>query len=612
MKNSNHKTVQLIGCSVRGSEHEEEGRQCQDSLDHRQFPSGRFVIAVADGLGSASLSHEGSERATDEVTKALEDYLTTVEIIDRKSVEEAMEDAFNRARTAVFNEADQRGQSGELLTTLAAVVAGPSGIAGAAVGDCGIVCEYQDGSYPLLVPREMTVVDLPHSDATYSIQHDEWKNSYRFGYREEFDGVAVFSDGLEAFAWDGVDSARPEFFDPVFELVRDISDPDEAKEKLSEALNKKPFSKFSDDKTIVIGILPPDFEGVEGVTNHIKESQKFAEQLSSMSGFPALTKPAEDFESDKVKTASDEFLSLSRRVGSETQSSTFHIEGSSSEVVKIFSPEKRVGSELPEKIYAMITNPPEISTASEGSLSFAWPTNIVETSSGGHFLGYKMSLPEIKSPNNILEYAREYSQAGNEPSGGVVEVIFRAIGITDVDSRYKSAIGLARGVDALHQQGHAIGDLHHATIFVDGNHVILTDCNTFHISGENDSYEGDTAAPRYAPPEEPGETLEAVQRGDQFSLAIHIFQLMMNSQHPFQARGTEAIDGDFKDIIRENPFPYRDPQPDLLEPPMDSPSYADLPSELQNCFERCFIEGKTLPKIRPTAKTWVEVLEAAS
>lgn len=190
-----NETAQLVGCSVTGPKYEASDIPCQDSWHGYRLPEGQLVIAVGDGLGSSSQSEVGSELATHKAATELKAYLRTAGDMSPESANEALEAAFRKARGTLFETAEQRDiDVSELGTTLLAAIAGPSGVAGAVVGDGGIVCNVQ-GSYEPLVAREMETVDLAAPRYTYPIHHEEWLDSYRFDYSDEANGVAVFSDG---------------------------------------------------------------------------------------------------------------------------------------------------------------------------------------------------------------------------------------------------------------------------------------------------------------------------------------------------------------------------------------------------------------------------------
>jgi len=277
MTTSSQDSIEVVGCSVRGPKHIEDDRPCQDSWAKADLAGDRFAIAVADGLGSADLSHKGSDLATNEAVDVLEETLSDVDQLGEEAIENAVREAISAARSSLINEAAETGnQVSDLSTTLLVAVGNPSMVGGAIVGDGGIVCVNED-SYKLLAPREGSVVDLPAAHVTVPLPHEEWQDSYRFGFVENHNGVAVFSDGLENFTWDGANQANSEFFDAAFNLVRNASDLAQATQDLTDALQKDPYERFGDDKTIALGIpadtLKGETEQQENKDNEENEKQ---------------------------------------------------------------------------------------------------------------------------------------------------------------------------------------------------------------------------------------------------------------------------------------------------------------------------------------------------
>lgn len=254
------RVAHVVGCAVRGPKHETADEPCQDGWAGYRLPNARFVLAVADGLGSASHSHHGADAATRAVAAHLRDAVAGVESVDGDYLSETMNGAFAAARDAVEQEADERARPvSELNTTLLALTAGPFGVAGAAVGDGGVVRHY-DGTTQLLVPRE----DVTYSNQTTPLQSDRWTESYRFSYAKEVDAAVVFSDGLDPFVWDDRESVRETFFQQVIEHVRSTPDPHDARDGLREFLNDDHFRTHSrDDKSVVVGVLLDGSGGVE-------------------------------------------------------------------------------------------------------------------------------------------------------------------------------------------------------------------------------------------------------------------------------------------------------------------------------------------------------------
>lgn len=245
----------VVGCSVPGPSHEEDDVRCQDAWYGDTCQDSRFVIAVGDGLGSATLSHEGSQLATEEAVSELKQCLEREESIDQQAMNRSMKRAFGVCKQTLTDRAAELEQPPEALnTTLLAAVAGPTGAAAAAVGDGGVVYHHE-GTHNLLIPRERT----EYANQTTPILSDHWEDSFRFGYRDDIEAVALFTDGLDPFVWDtdSGTSPRETFFDRVFSYIRSTRDWDAATEELCQFLNDELFREYSgDDKTIALGVLP--------------------------------------------------------------------------------------------------------------------------------------------------------------------------------------------------------------------------------------------------------------------------------------------------------------------------------------------------------------------
>lgn len=251
------KEVRLVGCSVRGPSHEENGVPCQDSWCGYRLLGIRFVLTVGDGLGSASRSSEGSEIATRKAASRLKNHLVTGGSISRDELRVELEEAFSSARNALVKRSEMIGESvSSFNTTLLAIVGNSQGVAAGVVGDGGIVRRF-DGDHHLMVPRE----DTEYANRTTPITSNDWKDSFRFGYHEDVDAAAVFSDGVDPFAWDLDDPSQPrdEFFDRIFSYIRSVQEPDKARQGLRDFLDDDHFREYSgDDKTIGIVSLPDD------------------------------------------------------------------------------------------------------------------------------------------------------------------------------------------------------------------------------------------------------------------------------------------------------------------------------------------------------------------
>lgn len=647
MTSSQDEEVSLVGCSVRGPKHEDAEEPCQDAWYGHRLPGGRFVIAVGDGLGSASRSHEGSQLATRKMADALREYLSGVEAIEREASESALREAVVDTRETVTDTAERLGEEPSAFnTTLLAVVGGPSGLAGVVVGDGGIVCQHE-GDNEQFVSREMAITDTEFANVTVPLQSDHWEESIRIGYREEFDAVAVFSDGIDEFVWEGLDDVKDAFFDQVFDHVWTVSDDDEAAEQLHNYLNNDHYRKYSsDDKTLAIGALErpedtvdetvtePADDGDEQATTEpadqaeredstVDTDESGAERDDDLAGSPVDDEPeeggsaspfqrAETSEERVVDTVDGNDLELGTKLIDDTDSTVHRLESEDSLAVKLFTQKEEPHDETERKIRAMIANPPTETSDPTAVPRFAWPTTVVTDENDG-FLGYLMPFPEVERSSDLFEHAREAPQQSTAEASGFFDRVSNLVVDTHepaVDHRYRSAFELARALETLHQAGVAVGGLRHTDGLVTDGAVSLVSCDSYYIQVDDETFTGAGFDPRYAPPEARFETMDTVRQADEFGLGILIFQLVMNGTHPFRAQGSEAVEGSYAEMIQSNPFPYRDPRPGQLEPPDDAPRYDEVPAALRAKFETCFVEGKHNPGLRPTASEWASALES--
>lgn len=300
----------------------------------------------------------------------------------------------------------------------------------------------------------------------------------------------------------------------------------------------------------------------------------------------------EDYEGEYVCIGASKFK-LDEPVGSGAEGGVYRVKELNSVVVKIFTQAKRAEKE--EKVRAMIANPPADPTHEHSDVrSIIWPTDIVEDPSTGSFIGYLMPYKNLRA-KNARRYARENLDWEK----------------SDEEERLRTALNLSLVVQAIHKQGHAMGDYNHQNILIEDGVVSLIDCDSFHVKGVSRSYSDDTFFPRYTPPEGRGDNLEQVRKSDRFQLGVHLFQLLMEGFHPFQAKGGDAASGDFATMIRENPFAYEGVHSADIEPHDQAPDYRQLPTEVRDLFSDCFSEVAKGPGWgRPEARKWTSTLSS--
>ncbi len=266
--------ARVVGCAVTGPKHEADDSPCEDASAGRPLPGGRFVVAVADGLGSASRAAEGSRLATDRLVGHLADALSAADDPGPAAMEARLETGFQTARTALAERADELDAPVSALnTTLLAAVGGPSGVAGGAVGDGGVV-RHHDGEHHLLVPRE----DDYYTSRTTPLQSDRWRENVRFAHHAEADGAAVFSDGLDNAAWAGGGEIQDSLFDQLFAFVRSTADRAAMEAELESFLDHERFRRHSrDDKSIAVATLLPAVDDGDDETDADADDEDDAE-----------------------------------------------------------------------------------------------------------------------------------------------------------------------------------------------------------------------------------------------------------------------------------------------------------------------------------------------
>ncbi len=284
------------------------------------------------------------------------------------------------------------------------------------------------------------------------------------------------------------------------------------------------------------------------------------------------------------------------RIGGGGEAEVFAIQGRSDLVAKIYHTPT---SEHDRKLGLMVANPPvdPCQSMNPPHISIAWPRERLYAS-GGSFAGYVM--PAVKDAKILLGAYNPTERA-------------HAFGIFPWHYLHRTAINLALTVNAIHTRRYVIGDLNESNILVFRTALItIIDTDSFQVQ----HYPCPVGKPEYTPPELQGKNLKTVTRTvehDYFGLAVLIFQLLMEGNHPFRARwvGSEPPLTEVREKIAQGLFPHgRSPSPKVQPPPevafdMLHPAVADL-------MRRCFEEGHHNPYRRPNPAEWEQALTTAN
>ena len=244
---------------------------------------------------------------------------------------------------------------------------------------------------------------------------------------------------------------------------------------------------------------------------------------------------------------------------------------------------------------------------SHDSLHVAWPLAILY--SGKTMVGYIM--PRVQTGYNIKDFT--FRTPGSFLYG---KATWRhAVAV---------AYNLAWNVRYLHERGIVIGDLNPKNILIktDGT-VTLIDADSFAVTDPDtrEFFPCEVGLAPYLAPEiqATGGLLASApfsRESDNFSLAIHLFSLLMQGYHPFQSyvtdndiSSTSSITPD-SEILQGN-CPYvRTVAGRAI--PKHAPKLTALPGKLQDCFRATFhytalTIRRSIPN-RTTARQWRDAL----
>jgi len=300
-----------------------------------------------------------------------------------------------------------------------------------------------------------------------------------------------------------------------------------------------------------------------------------------------------------MRLAGGRAIALGARLGGGGEADVFEVAQDPALVAKVYAKGK-ADAVRAAKVAAMAANRPQDPTERLGHCSLAWPVETLHHDDG-RFAGFVM--PRISSTSHAI--LRLYNPRD------------RRTVLPGFTWRYllRTASNLASAIDALHRAGYVIGDLNESNILVESTALVtIVDCDSMQVpDGRGGAFLCPVGKPEFTPPELQGADFELVSRtpdSDGFSLAVLIFLVLMEGQHPFSGvwmgQGNppaifEAIaNGDFAFGGLGNMSPARHALP-----------FAILPQELRMLFVRTFGEGLNAPERRATAADWHAALERA-
>ena len=307
------------------------------------------------------------------------------------------------------------------------------------------------------------------------------------------------------------------------------------------------------------------------------------------------------------KSSSGKVYTLGAQLGTGGEGIVSEMQGEISKVAKIYKADRFKTDQdrftMERKLKAMLDM--NISVYVDGKLRLAWPLDILYEN--GSMVGFVM--PKINSKYKIFDVQR-------------VEMAEKIYPNYTWKYAVQFAYNLSVAVKYVHDKNIVIGDFNQNNISIDTSTgaVILIDCDSFDIrdpkSGEH--FPCKVGLPEMLAPEL--QTVRNLANGtftketDNFSLAIHIFRLLMRNEDPFggvitMSRSLSTVSANAPIINGECPYVRTVSGKEI---PGRSPTLDMLPVNIQELFKKTFDYDASTAlrriKNRATATEWCNAL----
>jgi hypothetical protein len=220
------------------------------------LPRGELVVAVADGAGSSERSDEGAQTVVREAVASLTAAIEGRFVWSQSSWQEAMQEAFRRAR-AVLDELAASEEAGlrAFAATLTCAVATDDRLIVGQIGDCLAVTADTFGDLSTVVQPQKG----EYASETFFLTGPDALDAVEIEIiSRRTKSLAVISDGLTRLAVklpDYEPAAR--FFDPLWAFAVEAEDTAQAEAEMVAFLaSERVCARSDDDKTLVLAVRP--------------------------------------------------------------------------------------------------------------------------------------------------------------------------------------------------------------------------------------------------------------------------------------------------------------------------------------------------------------------
>jgi serine/threonine protein kinase len=292
-------------------------------------------------------------------------------------------------------------------------------------------------------------------------------------------------------------------------------------------------------------------------------------------------------------------IKLGTEIARGGEGAVWEVVGDSSIVAKIYHANKMPPDQV-YKLKAMVVNPPDDPMHKQGKASIAWCLDLLAPIGGGEPVGFLM--PRVSEMYPIFDFYTPVNRVQQAP-------------LFNYSYLHRAARNLAVAMRSIHSSGYVIGDVNESNILVSETALVtLVDVDSFQVRDGSTIYRCMVGKPEFTPPELQGKSFRNIDRSpehDVFGLAVIIFRLLMEGNHPFDGvfRGQGEVPS-LEARIKAGHFPYSTKKVPYQPRPL-APSINGLHPGLQQLFQRCFEAGHLQPSLRPTAGEWQTALDEA-
>jgi DNA-binding helix-hairpin-helix protein with protein kinase domain len=294
-------------------------------------------------------------------------------------------------------------------------------------------------------------------------------------------------------------------------------------------------------------------------------------------------------------TGNGQQVQLGRELGKGGEGAVFELVADSGAVAKLYNASSVPDSRKQEKLRYMA------SRADQRLLQYvAWPRETLHRTRGGPVVGFTMAKA-IGRPIHSIYSPKQFRQEFPNHAWGFLVFVARNV---------------AAAFEAVHQQGHLLGDVNQGNVLVQhDSKVMLIDADSFQVSVNGDLHLCGVGVSHFTPPELQGTTSFATNprlvNHDNFGLALLLFHLLVGGRHPFSGvplvtRAGASLESD----ISAFRYAYAaDGTRRGFKPPPSSIPILSLPETIRNYFEAAFTERGSSGG-RPTATQWIAALDS--